>query len=239
MEERTAEEQRLAPGCAAPQDGTWQEPERQDPGVQDTDQASAGLLGEDREEAAQNEAEARQTQPPLEEAPFEGLPLGQTSEGPLLEEPPAPPASSEDQPLLQLARELLMQQAQRQLEQQMEQIHRLDPELGDLTALARQPEFPEFDRLVKSGQDLVSAYKLAFFERYARNSAQAARQAAINAARSKEHLAAVGQGSQPQDDGLTDELVQRYRIFNPGMSRSQIARYHARYRKEKQDVSYL
>ena len=136
----------------------------------------------------------------------------------------------------QVTRMLLDQQAGQMLDRQLESIRSLDPELDGLQAIAEQPEFAEFDRLVHSGQDLVSAYKLAFFDRYARRSAQAARQAAINAARSKGHLASVGPGAVPPDDGLTEELIRSYRLYNPGMSRSEIARRHARYRKEKQNV---
>ena len=198
--------------------------------------AAAEGLGEDREETTQTlpqpEEEVLAEEKELPEADTVGVDPQEAAK--------AGPEQTEDQQgrqiLARLARQLLLREAQRQLEQQMEQIHRLDPALARLEDLAQQPEFCEFDQLVKGGQDLVSAYKLAFFDRYARRSAQAAQQAAINAARSKVHLAAVGQGSQPQDDGLTDELVERYRQFNPGMSRRQIARYHARYRKEKQDV---
>ena len=131
-----------------------------------------------------------------------------------------------------VTRQLAAQQARQMLDAQMDAIRRLDPELGSLEALARQPEFPAFDRLVRGGQDLVSAYKLAFFDRYAARSAGAARQAAINAARGKTHLATVGTGPLPADDGLTDELIRSYRLYNPGMSRRDIARYHAKYRKE-------
>ena len=131
-----------------------------------------------------------------------------------------------------VTRQLAAQQARQMLDAQMDAIRRLDPELGSLEALARQPEFPAFDSLVRGGQDLVSAYKLAFFDRYAARSAGAARQAAINAARGKTHLATVGTGPLPADDGLTDELIRSYRLYNPGMSRRDIARYHAKYRKE-------
>ena len=135
-----------------------------------------------------------------------------------------------------VTRQLAAQQAQQMLDAQMDAIRRLDPELGSLEALAQQPEFASFDRLVRGGQDLVSAYKLAFFDRYAARSAGAARQAAINAARGKTHLATVGTGPLPADDGLTDELIRSYRLYNPGMSRRDIARYHAKYRKENVHV---
>ncbi len=163
-------------------------------------------------------------------------PEQEQAESPEASESPESPEEALRRQLREVTSQLAVMQAQSRMEQQLNTIARMDPELGSLAALAQQPEFPEFDRLVQGGQDLVSAYKLAFFDRYARRSASAARQAAINQARAKEHLACVGSGCQPQDDGLTDELIRSYRLYNPGMSRQEIARYHAKYRKEKQNV---
>lgn len=191
------------------------------------------------------EALPQETQPeapPLQETAQAIRPMESELSAPQDGEQPtaAPPEESTEallrRELQQVTDQLAVLQAQSRMDRQLGVIAQLDPELGSLAALARQPEFPEFDRLVQGGQDLVSAYKLAFFDRYARRSASAARQAAINEVRGKGHLASVGSGPQPQDDGLTDELIRSYRLYNPGMSRRDIARYHAKYRKEKQNV---
>lgn len=177
------------------------------------------------------------TVPPMQESQPEEEEPHPSSEG---SQPQELHGESTEETLRQALRDVTQQlavfQAQSRMDQQLSAIAQLDPELGSLEALARQPEFVEFDRLVQGGQDLVSAYKLAFFDRYARRTASAARQDAINQTRAKFHLASLGSGPQPQDDGLTDELIRSYRLYNPGMSRQDIARYHAKYRKEKQNV---
>ena len=172
----------------------------------------------------------RQTEPTVPAAPEE------LAAAPEPDAPRTPTVAELEQRLNELTRQMQQQAARRQLDEQLDAIRRLDPELGSLEQLQCQPEFEQFDTLVRAGNDLVSAYKLAFFDRYARRSAEAARQAAINGARAKHHLASVGSGPMPAEDGLTEELIRNYRLYNPGMSRAQIARYHARYRKEKQNV---
>ena len=63
-----------------------------------------------------------------------------------------------------------------------------------------------------------------------RQQAAAARQAAINDVRAKEHLAPVG-GGQAAEDGLTDEIIRNYRQYNPRWTRAQIAAFHRSYKQ--------
>lgn len=99
-----------------------------------------------------------------------------------------------------------------------------------LEDLRAQPEFSHFDKLVKSGMTISDAYKLACFDRLGRQQAAAARQAAINDVRAKEHLAPVG-GGQAAEDGLTDEIIRNYRQYNPRWTRAQIAAFHRSYKQ--------
>lgn len=96
--------------------------------------------------------------------------------------------------------EMERQQRARQGEQlfadQLREITKIDPGVKSLSDISTMPEFPEFDRLMRSGgHDLLSAYKLACFDRLAEKRAQASHQAAINAAKGKQHLAPVGTGA--------------------------------------------
>lgn len=109
-------------------------------------------------------------------------------------------------------------------------IQSVDPAVKSLADLRSQPEFGRFDRLVKSGMAISDAYKLACFDRLGRQQAAAARQAAINDARAKEHLAPVG-GGQAAEDGLTDEIIRNYRQYNPRWTRAQIAAFHRSYKQ--------
>ena len=102
--------------------------------------------------------------------------------------------------------------------------------MKSLADLRTQPEFSHFDKLVKSGMTISDAYKLACFDRLGRQQAAAARQAAINDVRAKEHLAPVG-GGQAAEDGLTDEIIRNYRQYNPRWTRAQIAAFHRSYKQ--------
>ena len=156
------------------------------------------------------------------------------------QEPPAPadrgaePAPQEQAmpatPLAQFAREQELARGRRLLDEQMRIIQSVDPAVKSLADLRSQPEFGRFDRLVKSGMAISDAYKLACFDRLGRQQAAAARQAAINDVRAKEHLAPVG-GGQAAEDGLTDEIIRNYRQYNPRWTRAQIAAFHRSYKQ--------
>lgn len=142
-----------------------------------------------------------------------------------------PPLPAGAEPLAQSMPEVsFAAQGQQLFDDQMQQIKSLDPAVTSLADLAALPEFDRFNQLVLAGQDMVSAYRLAAFDRLAEQRANAARQAVINAVKSKEHMAPSGGGAQPSD-GLTDDIIEQFRAFHPGWSRSKIARYHAQFRK--------
>lgn len=146
-------------------------------------------------------------------------------------EAPAPQAQEVPAaPLAQFALEQELARGRRLLDEQMRIIQSVDPAVKSLADLRSQPEFGRFDRLVKSGMAISDAYKLACFDRLGRQQAAAARQAAINDARAKEHLAPVG-GGQAAEDGLTDEIIRNYRQYNPRWTRAQIAAFHRSYKQ--------
>lgn len=146
--------------------------------------------------------------------------------------PPAMPRQEElpPPPLAQFALEQQLARGRQVLNQELRIIESLDPAVKSLADLKQQPEFGRFDRLVKSGMAISDAYKLACFDRLGRQQAAAARQAAINAMRAKDHLAPVG-GGQAAEDGLTDEIIQNYRQYNPRWTRAQIAAFHRSYKQ--------
>lgn len=109
-------------------------------------------------------------------------------------------------PLAQFALEQQLARGRRLLDEQLRIIESVDPAVKSLADLRTQPEFGHFDKLVKSGMTISDAYKLACFDRLGRQQAAAARQAAINDVRAKEHLAPVD----PRPDrGLPPQLQTR------------------------------
>lgn len=179
-------------------------------------------------------------------APAEELAVGETGAGEsprqTYTEEAGPQAGQENSPdmepapesgmpaLAEYALEQQLARGRRLLEAQMQIIQSVDPAVKSLADLRAQPEFSRFDRLVKSGMAISDAYKLACFDRLGRQQAAAARQAAINDARAKEHLAPVG-GGQAAEDGLTDEIIRNYRQYNPRWTRAQIAAFHRSYKQ--------
>ncbi len=117
----------------------------------------------------------------------------------------------------------------RLLAEQLDAIHRLDPAVSTAEDLVAMPAFEEFDRLVRGGLDLVSAYKLANFDALAEGRSRAAAQAALNDARGLAHLSAAHGGGEPREPFTEEELrVWQGMGFTPEKARA----YHARFKKE-------
>ena len=116
----------------------------------------------------------------------------------------------------------------RQLNEQITELSKLDPSIKSFEDLLTMENFPEFDALVRKGADLVSAYKAVNYDKAKANTAKAATQAAINSARGKSHLAPVG-GGKTDDNGLTTEDLETWRSF--GFSAKEARDYHKQFNK--------
>ena len=120
------------------------------------------------------------------------------------------------------------QAAQARIEEQLREISRLDPAVKGLGDLARMANYPRLYELVKRGNSLTEAYKLANYDALTQRAAQASKQAALNAARSKEHLAptaqrGAGAASVPAD------VKEEYRALNPDATEAEIQQHYNRY----------
>lgn len=147
-------------------------------------------------------------------------------EEPAAAEPAAEIPAAEPLPPPDWEHRMALERADRQLDDQLRQIGRLAPEVARFEDLTRMPDFDKFDRLVRGGLDLVSAFKLTQYDRLMDRQVQAARQAALNAARSTGHLAPAGGRARPEE-GLTDEELDTWAKF--GLSREEARRYHRRF----------
>lgn len=109
-------------------------------------------------------------------------------------------------PLMRQAQQVLEQQraaeGERRFNEQMAAITAIDGDYKSLADLQREPEFAEFDRRVREGEDMVSAFRNAFFERIISKRAAAGRQAALNAVKGKGHLNTVGVGGTVSRKGV-------------------------------------
>ena len=121
-------------------------------------------------------------------------------------------------------------QAKVQVDEQLKKISELDPNIRQLQDLAKMPNYPQFYELVKKGNSLLDAFKLANFETLSQGTAARARQAAINAAQSKQHLAQTqtrGKGAVP----VPSDVKELYRTMNPGVTDAEIQAHYSRTHK--------
>ena len=105
---------------------------------------------------------------------------------------------------------------------QVAEIHKLDPTINRMEDLVAMPNARAFYEKVRAGNSLVDAFWLVNREKLTAQTAEAARQQALNAARSKEHLtrtgAAVGTGSEE----VPPDVMAQYRYLNPELSAAEI-----------------
>ena len=117
------------------------------------------------------------------------------------------------------------------LDEQLREISAIDPSVRSLADLAKMPTYPRFYELVQRGNTLPDAFRLANFDALAQRSAAGARQAAVNAARSKEHLGqtrtrGTGAVSVPAD------VREQYKLFNPDATDEEIQKHYQKSHKE-------
>lgn len=128
------------------------------------------------------------------------------------------------------ARQAREQQAKLKVEEQLKEISALDPSIQELKDLAKMETYPKFYELVKRGNTLTDAFKLANYEALTGRAAAASRQAAINSAQGKQHLSpttqrGAGAVSVPAD------VKAEYLAFNPDATDAEIQQHYNRYVK--------
>lgn len=129
------------------------------------------------------------------------------------------------------ARQAQEQQAKLKVDEQLKEIAAIDPSIQSLQDLAKMETYPKFYELVKKGNTLTDAFKLANYDAIAKNAAAASRQAALNAANGKQHLS---QTTQRGAGAITvpAEVAEEYRAFNPGITDEEIQKHYTKYTKK-------
>ena len=120
------------------------------------------------------------------------------------------------------------ERAKAQIEQQLEEIHQLDPDITGMADLAKLEHYDRFRELVQKGLGLTDAYKLVNFEKLTEKAAAARKQAMLNASASKAHLtptAQRGAGAQP----VPEDVRKAYRTYMPDATDSEIQRHYNTY----------
>lgn len=128
------------------------------------------------------------------------------------------------------ARQAREQQAKLKVEEQLKEISALDPSIQELKDLAKMETYPKFYELVKRGNTLTDAFKLANYETLTGRAAAASRQAAINSAQGKQHLSPTAQRGAGAVSVPADVKAE-YLAFNPDATDAEIQQHYNRYVK--------
>ena len=117
------------------------------------------------------------------------------------------------------------------IEGQVKEIAAIDPSIKEFGDLAKMDNYGRFHELVKKGNTLLDAYRLANFDALTQRAAQASRKAAIQSAASKEHLAP----NPPRGTGavsVPEDIKAEYRAFNPDATEEEIQKHYQKYMKK-------
>lgn len=127
-------------------------------------------------------------------------------------------------------REVRAEQAKLKVAEQLKEIQAIDPNIKELKDLAKLETYQKLYDMVKRGYSIADAYRLSNFDALTQKAAEASRQAAMNAAKSKEHLnPAVQRGAGAVT--VPEDVKAEYLAFNPGATEAEIQKHYQKYMK--------
>lgn len=131
----------------------------------------------------------------------------------------------------QARRAAMETQAKLRTEEELKEIGKLDPNIRELKDLTAMETYPRFLELVRRGNTLLDAYRLANLDALTSGAAAATRQAAINAVQSKRHM---GQTKERGTGALRvpEDVRAMYRALNPGATDAEIQAHYNRSHKK-------
>lgn len=123
------------------------------------------------------------------------------------------------------------QQEQAQIESELREINRLDPNIRTVEDLMKMPNAQDFYARVKAGMNFLDAYRLVNFERLRGEKAAAAQQQAINRISSKDHLTPTRtRGTAPLS--VPEDVRRACRDMMPDATDEDIQLYYNKYHKQ-------
>lgn len=128
------------------------------------------------------------------------------------------------------AEEARQQKQKMVLDEQVTAIGKIDPSVKTVQDLINRPEYKQIYSYVQKGISIVDAFKLANYDTLTKTAAEGARQAAINATASKEHMAPT----QTRGSGavtVPDDVKQMYRLYNPEATDAEIQAHYNKFHK--------
>ena len=129
----------------------------------------------------------------------------------------------------QVIEQTKMTEAESQLQRDLAEVSKYDPNIKGINDLAALPNFPEMVALVeRNNLSLLEAYKMVNFDNFMQHTNEAARQQAINQMRGKSHLPSQTQGVATENDDVEvpAEIMARFKA--DGKSEKQIKELYKR-----------
>jgi len=124
-----------------------------------------------------------------------------------------------------------MAAAKVKIEAELQEIHKLDPTISKTEDLLKMPTAKEFYEYVRKGNSFLDAYYLANRDRLTAQTAEAAKQQAMNAARSKEHLQPMGATRGAGASTVPSDEMELFKLLNPNATEAEIQTYYNKSKK--------
>lgn len=118
------------------------------------------------------------------------------------------------------------QQYRAQAEAEFARIQQLDPSIKEPKDILALPTADSFNAYLDRGYSMEDAFYLANRERLEQQKADAAAQAVLNNARSKDHLSPVGNSRASNDVEVPANVMRYYRRLMPNASADEIRRHY-------------
>lgn len=140
----------------------------------------------------------------------------------------------ENNPKVKRAEQLTAQfeaaEGERQMNEAIKEISRLDPSITDVAALANHPNAPAFNEYVNRGYSLVDAFRLANFDTLTGKKAAAAKQQAMNNVNGKRHLNTTTGNAGGDDIVIDPQEMQMMKHAFPNLTHAQLVEKIKKYK---------
>lgn len=142
----------------------------------------------------------------------------------------------ESQPEMKQARQAIRQaqeaRARQAVNEQVQAIAQINPDIATLQDLSKLPEYGEMVKKVQAGMSLLDAYKITTYNTQRTATAAGARQAAINNARGKEHLRRTTERGSGEES-VPKDVLEMYRLMNPTATDAEIRKHWNRQKRRE------
>ena len=115
--------------------------------------------------------------------------------------------------------------AKARMEAQLRESHELDPSISTMEDLVKMPKAKEFYEKVSRGATFTEAFYLINREELTARQVEAARQQALSAARSKNHLGAGAKAVGIGAEEVPADVMEHYRLLNPNATDAEIRKH--------------